>query len=107
MHGVQQWLGEWLVDHLAQLVNMAAQAVAVGAVIAPQRFFENFPTQHMRAFLHQHREQLEADRVELEQLAFTGHFQGVEVVAQIGDLQGTPAAALRPAHDRFDPRRQF
>src|SRR5213079_1849974 len=33
VHGLQQRLGERLVDHLAQLVNVAAQAVAVRAVI--------------------------------------------------------------------------
>ncbi|MNG14971.1 hypothetical protein D3C84_987660 [compost metagenome] len=61
----------------------------------------------MRAFLHQYRQQLEAYGVELEQFAFTRHFQGIEVVAQIADLQGSAATALGPTHHGFDPRCQF
>src|SRR5690606_25946926 len=69
MDGMQQRFFERFVDHLAQLVHMAAQAVAVRAVVAPQGFFQHFTAQDVRAFLHQHRQQLEADRVELEQPA--------------------------------------
>ncbi|MNC30387.1 hypothetical protein D3C75_786700 [compost metagenome] len=86
---------------------MTAQAVAVRAVVAPERFFKNFTAQHMRAFLHQHGQQLQADRVEFQQPAFASDFQGVEVVAQVADLQGPPPAALGSAHDRFDTRRQL
>ncbi|MNG07588.1 hypothetical protein D3C84_908980 [compost metagenome] len=86
---------------------MAAQAVAVRTVVPPQRLFKNFTTQHMRAFLHQHGQQFQADRVEFQQSAFAGDFQGVEVIAQVADLQGASPAALGPAHDRFDTRRQF
>ncbi|MNG32947.1 hypothetical protein D3C84_1190800 [compost metagenome] len=56
MQGMQQRLAERLVDHLAQLMDMTAQAVAVGAVIAPEGFFQDFAAHQMRAFLHQHGE---------------------------------------------------
>src|SRR5450830_2103194 len=88
MYGMQQGLFEGLVDHLAQLVDVTAQAVAVRAIVAPQGFLEDFATQHMGAFLHQHRQQLQTHRVELEQAPFASHFQGIEVVAQVTDLQG-------------------
>ncbi len=61
----------------------------------------------MRAFLHQDGEQLEPDRVELEHAPLTRHFKGVEVIDQIGHLQGTPPAALGTTQYRFDPRGQF
>ena len=57
MHGLQQRFIERFVDHLAQLVDVAAQAVAVRAIVAPQGFFQNFAAQHVRAFLHQHSQQ--------------------------------------------------
>ncbi|MNH06809.1 hypothetical protein D3C79_661880 [compost metagenome] len=107
MDGVQQRLFERFVDHLTQLMHMAAQAVAVGAVVAPQGFFQYLATQHMRAFLHQHGEQLEADRVELEQTALAGHLQGVEVVVEVGDLQRTAPSPLGTAQHRFDARGQL
>ncbi|MNP33107.1 hypothetical protein D3C76_1263250 [compost metagenome] len=88
-------------------MNVAAQAVAVRAIITPQGLFEHFAAQHVGALLHQHRQQLQADRVELEQLPFAADFQGVEVIHQVADLQGTPAAALGPAQHRFDARGQF
>jgi len=76
---------------------MAAQAVAVRAVIAPQRLFKHFPTQYVGTLLHQDREQLQADRVEFEQAPFAGNFQGIEVVIKIGHLQGATTATLGTA----------
>ena len=37
---------------------VAAQAVTVRAVVAPDRFFQGIPAHHMGALLHQHCEQL-------------------------------------------------
>ena len=88
-------------------MNVAAQAVAVRAVVAPQGFFENFPAQNMRAFLHQHGEQFQAHGVELEQAPFAGDFQRIEVVVQVTHLQGTTPATLGTAQHRFDTRSQF
>ncbi|MOA69987.1 hypothetical protein D3C78_1985350 [compost metagenome] len=51
---MQQRLGEGFVDHLAQLVDMAAQAVAVGAVVAPQGLFQGLATHQVGTLLHQH-----------------------------------------------------
>ncbi|MNH20796.1 hypothetical protein D3C79_805830 [compost metagenome] len=86
---------------------MAAQAVAVGAIITPQRLFQYLAAQHVGAFLHQHREQLEADRVELEQAPLASDFEGVQVVTQVGNLQGTSPAALGAAQHGFDARSEF
>jgi len=35
VYRLQQWLGERFIDHLAQLVDVTAQAVTVGAIIPP------------------------------------------------------------------------
>ncbi|MNN97989.1 hypothetical protein D3C81_2172710 [compost metagenome] len=56
----------------------------------------------MGTFLHQHGEQLETDRVELERLARAVDFQGVEVVAEVGHLQAALAATLGAAQHRLD-----
>src|SRR5690606_25861943 len=86
MHRLHKRASERLVEHLAQLMNMAAQAVAVRAVIAPQGFFQYLTANHRRAFLHQNRQQFERQRFEPEQLAGASDLQGIEVVAQVADL---------------------
>ncbi|MNJ05046.1 hypothetical protein D3C73_1661190 [compost metagenome] len=51
---MQQRFFERFVNHLTQLVNMATQAVAVWTIVTPQRLFQYFAAQYVRAFLHQH-----------------------------------------------------
>ncbi len=61
----------------------------------------------MGTLLHQQGENLQADGIELERLASATHLQGIQVVAEVGDLQLATAAPLGPAHHRLDACGQF
>ncbi|MNZ57429.1 hypothetical protein D3C78_754050 [compost metagenome] len=86
---------------------MAAQAVAVRTVVAPQRLLERLAAQHMRAFLHQQGQQLEPQRIELETPTGAADLQGVQVVTEIAHLQQAPPAALAAPQHRLDARGQL
>src|SRR3546814_19582085 len=63
VHGMQQRLGERLVEPLAPLVDMAAQRIAVRHVITPTGLFHRFAAHTRRAALPEARQQLWANPV--------------------------------------------
>src|SRR5581483_9569764 len=67
--GVDQGLFERLVDRSTQAVDVYAQAVAVGQLLAPHLLLQVLPGDHRGARLHQRLQQLQADRIELDRLA--------------------------------------
>src|SRR3990167_933758 len=107
MQGMQQRCGEGFIQHLTQLMDMAAQAVAVRAVIAPERFFQRFAADYGGALLHQHSQEFQPDGVELERLAGATDVQGIEGLKEIAHLQLALTAALAAPQDGLDTRHQF
>ena len=73
---------------------MAAQAVAVGNIIAPERFLQLLAPYHRRAFLHEDRQQFVADGIQSQRLPGAGCLEGIEVIVQITDMQFVFARAL-------------
>src|SRR4051812_31540978 len=66
LHGVQQGLLERLVDRLAEVVEMAAERVGIRQPVAPDFALDFLAAHHARRFAHQDRQQLQADRRELQ-----------------------------------------
>jgi len=50
MLSMQQLSIEGFIENLTELVDMASQAIAIGAVISPERFLQYFAAYHGRAF---------------------------------------------------------
>ena len=86
---------EWLVDHRAQAVDVHAQRIRIRQLLAPHAGFEFLARDHRGRRLHQRLQDLQAGRIELQQLAIATHFERVEVVLEVGDGQhpGLHAAA--------------
>jgi D-alanyl-D-alanine carboxypeptidase/D-alanyl-D-alanine-endopeptidase (penicillin-binding protein 4) len=104
--GVQQRLVERLVDHLAQVVEVAAQGVGVGQQVAPHLALDVAAADHPRRLAHQDGEQLQADRRDREVLAAALQAQRRGVEHQVAHAQHLGAdlaavAADQGAHARF------
>src|SRR3546814_13818512 len=81
--GLDQQDGEWFVDHRAQAVDVHAQRVGVGKLLAPDAGLKLLPGHHRGGGFHQRLQDLQRRGVELQQLAAAAHLQGVEVVLEI------------------------
>src|SRR5690348_5320056 len=53
LHGVQQGLLEWLVDGLAEVVEMAAERIGIREAIAPDFALDLLAAHHAGRFAHQ------------------------------------------------------
>src|SRR5688572_21783209 len=62
LHRMQQLLVEWLVDGLAQVVQMAAQRVRIGQAVAPDLALDLLAADHARRLAHQDGQQAQSDR---------------------------------------------
>jgi hypothetical protein len=106
MDGMQQRFFKRFVDHLAQLMHMAAQAVAVGQSSPHRASSSTSRRSTCGLFCISTASSLRPTGLSLSRRP-GGYFEGVEVVAQVGHLQGTAPAALGTAQHRFDARRQL
>src|SRR5690349_8759620 len=104
---VDQRLVERLVDRRAQAVDVHAQRIAVGQLLAPHALLQVLAGDHRGAGLHQRLQELETDRVQLDRLAVAADGERVQVVGEVGDLQHAALRALAAAREDFQPRGQF
>ena len=98
---------EGFVDCLSQRVEVAAQGVGVRQQVAPDFAFQLLPADDARRRAHEDRQQLQADRHQLDRLPGARDLQRGDVDQQIADAQGfgdhRPALATQQGADsRFE-----
>ena len=86
--GLQHRRGEGLVDGLAQRMNVRAQGIAVGAVVAPDGLLERLARDDARGRAQEGAQQGVAGAGERHGHAGARRFLGVGVVAQLAEAHG-------------------
>src|SRR5687768_1995636 len=87
LHRMQQLFVEWLVDGLAQVVQMAAQRIRIRQAVAPDLALDLLATDHARRFAHQDGQQAQANGRKLQLAAAARDAQAGGVEHQVGDLE--------------------
>ena len=98
---------ERLVDHRAQAVDVHAQRIRIRQLLAPDAGLEFLARHHRRRGFHQRLQDLQRGRVELQQLALAPHFERVEVVFEVGDVQHARLHALAATRQRIEAHLDF
>ena len=88
-------------------MDVAAQAVAVRAIVPPDGLLQRIAAHHIGTALHEDFEDFQAQRIEFEMPPAAADLEGIEVVGEIADLQGALAHALATAQHRLDARGQL
>ena len=86
---------------------MHAQGIRIRKFLAPHPGFQFLPGHHRRRSFHQRLQDLEGGGVELQQLALAPHFQGIQVVLEIADVEDARLRATTAAGQRVQAHVHF